>query len=173
MSMPTPDETILGLLALQPQHGYQLLEHFRDPARLGGVWNLSTSQLYAVLKRLEKLGWIEGQQVETENAPPRTDYTLTSAGEIQLDNWLNERDPPPSIRRVRVECLSRLYVAHLLGIPSAPLIEYQRTACARELASQREWRDALPAGIGRLAADLHIEQLQAVITWLDTCAASF
>jgi len=53
MATITPDETILGLLAVRERHGYDLLDCFRDPSQLGEVWNLSTSQLYAVLKRLE------------------------------------------------------------------------------------------------------------------------
>ena len=57
MSQLTPDETLLGLLAAQTRHGYELQECFRDPAQLGEVWNLSTSQLYAVLKRLEQQGF--------------------------------------------------------------------------------------------------------------------
>jgi DNA-binding PadR family transcriptional regulator len=73
MSALTPDETIVGLLASQPQHGYQLLETFNRPDSLGNVWSLSTSQLYAVLKRLERQGWITGQPLASEIAPPRTE----------------------------------------------------------------------------------------------------
>ena len=93
MSTPTPDETLLGLLALEPQHGYQLLEHFRDHQRLGAVWDMSTSQIYAVLNRLERLGYIVGRQVEVENAPIRTCYALTASGQNALNNWLRQAGP--------------------------------------------------------------------------------
>jgi DNA-binding PadR family transcriptional regulator len=121
MSALTPDETILGLLVVQPQHGYQLLEAFHDQDRLGQVWSLSTSQLYAVLKRLERRAWIVGHQIDSENAPPRTEYATTQAGLEQLMIWLNEPHPSPSIRRVRVEFLSRLYII-LHAFWDSPLI---------------------------------------------------
>ena len=74
MTSLTPDDTLLGLLAAQAAHGYQLIHCFRDPAHLGEVWNLSVSQLYAVLKRLEQQRLIKGQQVENRinRAPPES-----------------------------------------------------------------------------------------------------
>lgn len=169
MSALTPDETILGLLAPQPQHGYQLLEAFNDPDRLGEVWKLSTSQLYAVLKRLERQGWIWGEQVESENAPTRTEYAITPAGESHLHAWLNAANPSPSIRRVRVEFLSRLYVAHLLEAPAQHIIERQRLACQQERARFLRGRDSHKASVGWLTTELVIAQLDAVIAWIDRC----
>ncbi|NJL53976.1 PadR family transcriptional regulator [bacterium] len=66
MTQLVPDEVILGLLAVEACHGYQLLDHFRSPAALGRVWNLSTSQLYAVLKRLDRLGYIAGHPLRPQ-----------------------------------------------------------------------------------------------------------
>src|SRR5262245_54100689 len=108
MSLPTPDETLLGLLMSNPQHGYQLLETFQDSSALGRVWKLSTSQLYAVLKRLHEQAFIRGEEAYSPDAPPRTIYHITSAGQAHVQAWLNEPQPSPSVRRVRVECLSRL-----------------------------------------------------------------
>src|SRR5262245_47714913 len=95
MSQITPDETLLGLLAAQARHGYQLLECFRDPAQLGEVWNLSTSQLYAVLKRLCQQGAISGQTADSPDGPTRTEYTLTPIGQAQLQAWLEDECPSP------------------------------------------------------------------------------
>src|SRR5579859_648129 len=101
MSSLTPDETILGLLALRARHGYELLDCFRDPTQLGEVWRLSTSQLYAVLKRLESQGLTEGHEVCVPDAPPRTEYALTLEGESRLQLWLHELHPSASVHRVR------------------------------------------------------------------------
>jgi DNA-binding PadR family transcriptional regulator len=54
MRVPVPDELILGLLAAEPMHGYQILARFEAPSELGRVWTMSRSQVYAVLKRLEQ-----------------------------------------------------------------------------------------------------------------------
>ncbi len=164
----TPDETLLGLLQTAPQHGYQLLEHFRRDDRLGHVWKLSTSQLYAVLKRLEQQGMIAGMQIETDNAPPRTEYHLTPAGAERLHAWLYDSSPSASVRRVRVEFLSRLYIARLLGLDAAPIVGQQKTMCMQHLAELRTELAHTSQGIDRLAVALVIAQLEAIIHWIDT-----
>jgi DNA-binding PadR family transcriptional regulator len=169
MSALAPDETILGLLASKPQHGYQFLETFNRPDNLGNVWDLSTSQLYAVLKRLERQGWITGRQMESEIAPPRTEYALTKQGADHLNTWLNEDNPSSSIRRVRVEFLSRLYVAQLLELPVQPIIARQRAACQSEHARKLALQENNVAGVGWLASELVIAQLDAVLQWIDRC----
>ena len=169
MSQITPDETLLGLLAAQARHGYQLLECFRDPAQLGEVWNLSTSQLYAVLKRLCQQGSISGQTADSPDGPTRTEYTLTPSGQAQLQAWLEDEHPSPSIRRVRVEFLSRLYIARLLNLPTIPLVLRQKRACQQHLAELLAQRYLVPPGIGYLTLDLVIAQLEAVLGWIDRC----
>jgi DNA-binding PadR family transcriptional regulator len=169
MASLTPDETILGLLAAHARHGYQLLDCFRDPSQLGEVWNLSTSQLYAVLKRLSEHGYIVGEDVESPDAPTRTEYRLTEAGHTRLQTWLNDHHPSASIRSVRVQFLSRLYIARLLNIPTIPIVRQQKEACSRQRAELVAQRDQAGPGVGFLALDLVIAQLDAVLQWIDRC----
>jgi PadR family transcriptional regulator AphA len=171
MSSLVPDTTILGLLAVRPQHGYELLEQFQNPARLGRIWKLSSSQLYAVLKRLEGQGLTQRHEVQPPGAPLRVEYALTEWGQVALDAWLNDIEPLPSIRSVRVEFLSRLYIAEQLGLPTHSILERQREMCLQhraELDLQRAFPKRLGT-FGLLALDLSIAQLDAVIRWLDTC----
>jgi len=172
MQKLTPDDTLLGLLAADSQHGYQLLDAFRDPQQLGRVWYVSTSQLYAVLKRLEQQALIAGVQVASPEAPTRTEYTLTQAGQARLSAWLDEPSPSPSLRRIRVEFLSRLYIAGLLGRPAEPIIACQRAACARRLDSLYARRTPPARGVGDLALEMVIAQLEAILRWLDACDAA-
>src|SRR4051794_12047761 len=99
MSQLIPDETLLGLLMAKSQHGYQLLEAFQNPSALGRVWKLSTSQLYAVLKRLHERGFITGEEAFSADAPPRTIYYITPQGQADMQAWLTETQPSPSVRR--------------------------------------------------------------------------
>jgi DNA-binding PadR family transcriptional regulator len=169
MASITPDETILGLLATQARHGYELLDCFRDPSQLGEVWNLSTSQLYAVLKRLEQQGLTIGREVASDDAPTRTEYTLTETGQSRLEAWLHKEHPSASVHRVRVEFLSRLYVARLLNIPTLTIVEHQKAACRQRQAELVAcWNQSEP-GIGLLALDLVIAQLDAILRWIDRC----
>ena len=165
----TPDDTLLGLLAVRQQHGYQLLEVFRDPAQLGCVWNLSVSQLYAVLKRLDTQGYIQGHEQTTPDAPPRTEYSLTESGYVRLKAWLDERTPSASIRSVRVEFLSRLFVARLLNLPTLDLIRWQKATCRQKRVDLIAQRHKTSPGVGYLALDLQIAQLDAILNWIDRC----
>jgi DNA-binding PadR family transcriptional regulator len=167
MTQLTPDETLLGLLAVSNQHGYQLLECFRDPSQLGEVWSLSTSQLYAVLKRLAAQGLIAGQEIGSTDAPTRTEYQITKAGMARLQAWMHDEHPSASIRKVRVEFLSRLYIARLLMLPTKPIIEHQKAACQQMRAELVEQLELIRPGIGLLALELVIAQLDAVLHWID------
>lgn len=165
----TPDDTILGLLAAEARHGYHLLDCFRDPAQLGDVWALGVSQVYAVLKRLEQQALIAGQTVVPADAPPRTEYALTAAGAQRLDRWLHTEQPGASVRAVRVEFLSRLYIARLLNIPTQPIVRRQRAACQQQLAELVALRDRAEPGVSLLARELLIAQTEAILRWLDRC----
>jgi DNA-binding PadR family transcriptional regulator len=169
MKQLTPDETLLGLLAAGASHGYDLLECFRNPAQLGRVWNLSTSQLYAVLKRLESQGFTVGHEVSMPDAPTRTEYTLTDRGRERVALWLDEPCPPASVQRVRVEFLSRLYVARVLNIPTADIVRHQKEMCSAKLAELIAEREDAAIGIETLTLDLVIAQQTAILQWLDRC----
>ncbi len=172
MSRLSPDDVLLGLLANEDSHGYQLLEHFRAPEQLGRVWHLSVSQLYAILKRLERKDFIQGREIESEDAPPRTVYRLTEAGSVRFDCWLHKENPPASTRRIRTEFLSRLYIARLLDLPVAPIIERQKTACRQHQKILIEKRDQTAPGTGCLSLDLLVSELGAILQWLDRCESN-
>jgi DNA-binding PadR family transcriptional regulator len=171
MSRLTPDDVLLGLLKAQPAHGYELLETFRDPAHLGHIWNMSTSQLYAVLKRLEEGGLIAGAEVPQPNAPARVEYRLTERGEARLEGWLAEPLPPTSIHRIRVQFLSRLYIAALLARPADAIITRQLAACQKQLTKTQAERGRTNSPIKALTLDFVIGQLEACIAWLHHCQA--
>ncbi len=169
MAKLTPEPVFLGLLEAQTSYGYHLLDQFRSTEQLGRIWNLSSSQLYAILKRLEREELIEGREESRPDAPMRTVYWLTDSGREHLYQWLNDADPSPSTRYIRTEFLSRLYIAELLGQPSGAIIDAQRAACERHrdsLVSQQ----VHPVGrIAGLALDLRRRELDLILDWLDTC----
>jgi len=169
MTRLVPDEVILGLLKAQPTHGYDLLSQFQSRDQLGRIWNMSTSQLYAVLKRLEDSGAIEGCQIEVEDAPPRVVYTITESGENQLTAWLLDPDPPTSIHRIRVLFLSRIYIARLLDEPVDQILTRQKKVCEKQLQNLKNEREHVNYLFESLTLDYIIGQLNAVISWLDHC----
>ena len=169
MSRVSPDRVILGLLAAQSCHGYQLLEHFQDPSRLGRIWKLSTSRLYTLLKHLEQKELIDGREESTENAPTRTIYWLTASGENQLYMWLENPMPSASTRNIRTEFLSRLYIAQVLNKPVQPIIDAQRTAIQYQIARLCERTTTAELHIGTLANKLQLREMHFIMGWLAEC----
>lgn len=169
----TPDETILGLLAVQARHGYQLLDCFHSTHQLGRVWNLSTSQIYNVLKRLERESLVVGHEVASASGPARVEYALTAAGQQRVMAWLHEPAPSASIRRVRVEFLSRLFIAHELDLPIIEIVQKQRDACLRERERLLAEREQAAPGMETLTVDFVIGQLGAVLDWIARCETGF
>lgn len=169
MSALTPDMVILGLLRHKPQHGYDLLAHFNDPARLGWVWKLSASQIYNVLKRLEQQQYIIGRTIASNISPARVEYHITDLGEAQLSAWLNHPYPSASVRKIRVDFMSKLHIARLLGHPIKPMIEAQKRACEDELSHLQTERDKATSYTQSMVIDLVISQLRAILAWLPSC----
>lgn len=166
MNRPVPDEVILGLLKAQPTHGYELLEYFRSPAKLGRIWTMSTSQLYAVLKRLSNNGDIVGRVLDVPNAPARIEYMITEGGDNKLKDWLYDPEPSASIHRIRILFLSRVYIANLLNMALEAIIAEQISSCqAQQEVFSALWADS-KSEIEHLTLDFVINQLSAAINWL-------
>lgn len=169
MKRPVPDEVILGLLRSRPAHGYDLLASFRSPNQLGRMWTLSTSQLYAVLKRLEEEGAIKGKQEFPSDAPAKIVYSVTDKGLSKLENWLYDPKPSASIHRIRVLFLSRLYIADILRISLAEIIENQRSVCEKQRVIFLNEKEKAANSFEKLTLDFIVGQLDAAIEWLGRC----
>ncbi|MBG0788011.1 MAG: PadR family transcriptional regulator [Anaerolineaceae bacterium] len=169
MSHISPDEVILGLLQAAPSYGYELLNRFRDSDHLGRIWNMSTSQIYAVLKRLESETAITGQPIPQPDAPPRMEYRLTPKGQGRLTAWLADPNPPVSIHRIRVVFLSRLYIATLLHLPTIDIIQRQSSVCERQLEKIQTNIESSSSPVEILTLKFVAGQLEAALDWLDHC----
>lgn len=82
---------ILGLLWTNPMTGYDIKQAF-DRA-LASYWNAGNSQIYTTLKHLSQAGLVEAEVVVQTTRPNRKVYRLTSAGQIELEQWLQEDVP--------------------------------------------------------------------------------
>ena len=131
------------------------------------MWTLSTSQLYAVLKRLEEASEITGEEVNSEDAPAKIVFKVTSKGLSKVNNWLYDPEPSASIHRIRVLFLSRLYVSRLLKVEADKIIENQKRACTDQLKIFLEERDKTSNTFENLTIEFIIGQLEAAIAWLD------
>jgi DNA-binding PadR family transcriptional regulator len=177
MQVSEPAEyAILGLLAEQPMHGYELFQRFQNEV-LGQIVHIEMSQLYAFLKKLERLALIEAELEPQGTRPPRKVYQLTPAGRTLLHQWLTV--PVERPRDVRIFFLIKLYFAQRQLPQQLPmLIEEEIAACARFLASLETLRHGSvsirdQASFGQVVLNSRIYQTRALLDWLHELRAEF
>jgi len=132
MNISEPAEyAILGLLQSQPMHGYEMFQQFGNSA-LGQIVHLEMSQMYAFLKKLEALKYIEAQLEPQGPRPPRKVFHLTTQGRDTFFQWL--REPVEKPREIRILFLIKLYfVQHFTPMDTLTLINQQIVACSNFL----------------------------------------
>ena len=79
----TLDMLILKVLSLGAMHGWGITERVRQVSE--DALRVNQGSLYASLHRLTREGWIRSQWRTTENGRRARYYTLTRAGQRQLD----------------------------------------------------------------------------------------
>jgi DNA-binding PadR family transcriptional regulator len=157
---------LLGLLRQQEMHGYQLNEFInRD---LASCTDLKKSTAYFVLNKMAEDGWINQEQAQAGNRPPRRVYSLSPQGEAVFQRLLRENlaDFEASVFP------GDAGLAFLDAIPAEEaldLLEKRR----RSLAAAFEAARAAPAHQGsfRLVIEHRIRHLQAELAWLDEVIA--
>ncbi len=132
MQISEPAEyAILGLLKERPMHGYEMFQQF-EHGTLGQIVHLEMSQMYAFLKKLERLDYIEAELEPQGPRPPRKTFHLKPEGEQAFFHWLNL--PVDKPRDIRIFFLIKLYfVWRLQPSTASSLIEQQIQACRRFL----------------------------------------
>jgi len=168
-----PEYALLGFLLLGSNHGYEL--HRRMSAELGGIWRISQSQAYAVLKRLEMRGHLTAARVEQEKLPAIQVLKLTPAGRRHFHAWL-ETPTASSVRAIRLEFITRLYFAEKLA-PQSVLNLIEEQAASVRATLERLERTLHPAAedgkFSRLSQQLRIRQLRSTIAWIEECRQEF
>ncbi len=152
---------LLGLLAREPKHGYELKGDFEH--LLGGTWEINQGQVYLTLGRLERDGFVSSDLVPGDTHPDRKVYSITKLGRKELDRWACEpvRDPV----HLRDELILKVIVHDLLASEDASaLVRAQRqrhvellselTAIRDEPNNPRSTALLIEAGIAHIEADL-------------------
>jgi len=159
------DYVVLGFLAEQPLHGYELRDRLSDG--LGALWRIASSQLYNVLRRLEKKAWVEREDVPQDNSPPRKVYHLTEAGHAAFWGWAVS--PVRHLRDVRVEFLAKLYLVRRLAPERIPELVDAEITALRQLAEHIERRSMIQSDddvFGELAIGFRRSQVEGTLAWL-------
>lgn len=171
------DYTVLSLLIEKPSYGYEIRERFER--RFGDlVGGSSQSNVYAVLKRLQREAMIEQTGVERAQGSegrPRIYYRVTGTGAGMFRGWLAERLRDD---RERSELLSRLAATGMRRVDAMlDVIDRYEQECVQEAqrAAQRaaESEREAPAvdRATKLIEDLIAEErrrsIAAQVGWID------
>lgn len=157
---------LLGLLAAQPRHGYDLKRQFDrvfSPER-----PLPFGQVYASLSRLERDGRVAIDAVERLEGPDRKRYLITDDGRDALKAWLT--DPLAPEPHLQAELYTKVVLAILLGQPLDELLDAQRHAHLERMRELTALRRSQPLATA-LLADYAIFHLEADLRWIEMTSA--
>lgn len=90
------EHAILVSLAERSATGYDLARRF--DASIGHFWKASHQQIYKVLGRMERAGWVESEVVAQAGRPDKKVYVLTPAGREELGLWTSKATPIEDLR---------------------------------------------------------------------------
>ncbi len=164
------DFVLLGMLAQQPRHGYDLHKELSSLEGLGLVWHIKQAQLYALLDKLEIQGHLTSVPVTSISHPPRKEYHLTTSGLKVFKAWM--LSPVEHGREIRQDFLAKFYFARLYGEETArQVIEAQRKVLDEIQARMETEGNALPTSqyYEKQVYQFRKKQIQAFIDWLDCC----
>ena len=78
----------LRTLALDPMHGWGLAQRIETMS--GDVFQIQQGTLYPALQRMKRRGWVRSEWRQTENNRRARYYSITRAGEQQLEKERRE-----------------------------------------------------------------------------------
>jgi len=157
---------LLGLLARQPRHGYELKAAFEE--LMGGTWKLNIGQVYSTLGRLERDGLVESELVPQAARLDKRVYRLTKKGRQEVTNWVFA---PAKVQPLKDEFLHKLLVHQRMGLGDLhALIWKQRKQCLQVLKDLSDL-DADPTldTLTALVMKKALRYAEADLKWLDDC----
>ena len=102
---PSSEYVLLGSLMSGPKHGYEITQMLRNA--LASIWQVGTSQVYTVLRRLEQSDLVSSS-VETQQVrPSKRVYSLTPDGHEVFLDWLHSTTE--HVRDLRIEFSAKLF----------------------------------------------------------------
>lgn len=170
---------ILGILLKRPSYPYELSLNFEQ--LVGFAWQLSKSQVYQTVERLEREGLVERVANDPGARGPRWIYGVTEAGRREYERWRATSSTKP--RPVRDELLIKTALATQEDADDLlRAIHLRRLLLAEKLRRYSETQSSLyPTGDARsweevgkaLSIGATLAHLNAELAWLETASSTF
>ena len=161
---------VLGALIAAPRHGYEIKQFLGST--LESTLRVSTSQLYALLKRLEQEGLLQGNLETQETRPSKRVLTLTDDGKDIFSDWLHS--PTMHVRDFRMEFMTKLFFFFHYAMPGAEkLVDAQVSLIKTRMEEIRDQSEKNTDPFKILVFEYRIQMMEGIYSWLSTNALSF
>lgn len=164
---------LLGILAENPMHGYDLFKTLNQPGGISEIWHINQSNLYAILDGLESEGYLISHLLQIGSSPMRKEYHITVSGSVLFKQWMQE--PVLHGRDMRQIFLAKLYFA----VKDSPETAMKLVMMQKSIAEN--WIEGIRMTLrdlteedqyDRLVLDSRLKQTTAWLEWLDECSLS-
>ncbi|HJX34711.1 MAG TPA: PadR family transcriptional regulator [Desulfatiglandales bacterium] len=160
---PCTEYALLGSLMPGAKHGYEILQFLGDA--LGSTIDVSSSQLYVLLKRLESEGLLTSSVAAQNSLPSKRIFSIRPKGRKAFMDWL--RSPVEHVRDLRVEFLVKLFFFHRLALEGGDdLIQAQIRSLEGLRKGIRERQKREKESFNRLVFALRAASIQAWLKWI-------
>ncbi len=167
---PSTEYLLLGILMSGPRHGYEIMQLLE--AVLGSTWRVSTSQLYALLKRLEQDGFLKFSVEPQDSRPSRRIFVLTHAGKEAFLDWLHT--PTAHVRDFRMEFIGKLFFFHHLSLEGgAGLIDAEIRTLSQLKEGIRRCEETEEDPFDKLVYGFKMDMVKCHLKWLSSKAKGF
>jgi DNA-binding PadR family transcriptional regulator len=155
---------LLALLSEGPKYGLQLRLEFETGT--GEVWPLNVGQVYTTLHRLERDGFVESDEAESDG--PQKRFRITAPGREELDDWL--RMPPDLSSPPRDELVIKVLIA--VRVPGVDVRDVMQVHRRYVVELMQQWTHLKEDLADRdlafaLVVDAELFRLDSVVLWLD------
>lgn len=166
------EHAILVSLTERSGSGLDLTRRF--DRSIGFFWTATHQQIYRVLARMERDGWVHGETVAQQGRPDKKVYDVTDAGRAELRRWLGEplaREQHRSDLAVKLRAASYGDRATLLDELAALRADHALRLAYYEQLEKRDYAD--PAGLTGPDLDQYLVLRGGVlmetfwVSWLD------
>jgi DNA-binding PadR family transcriptional regulator len=152
------EHAILGFLNYRPLSGYDLKKIF--DTSVSHFWPADQSQIYRTLNKLADKGFAEMEVIAQADRPDRKEYSITPAGQEELQQWLVTPLPFGGHRNAP---MIQVFFAGQLS--NAEIVEmYQRVAEFMRIGLQQY--DQIPQNIEAYAD--YVDSPREFFFWMQT-----
>ena len=149
------EHAILVSLSERAASGSDLVRRF--DSSIGFFWSATHQQIYRVLARMEKDGWVTAETVPQADRPTKKVYAVTDTGRAELHRWIGEPSTPDALRSslsVKMRGASYGDRAALLEDLRRQLDDHPKRLSLYEFMQARDFAD--PSGLAGADLDIYL-----------------